>query len=96
MTTDSLRKDDLAAKVELAWLTDLTVGQRRTGPLFPGLPEDLIWTLVERRTKQWIFEGCWCGVPMMDIIIKEDDEFLTLTVMKEDTAYLVFPVKKDG
>jgi len=96
MTADALVKDALATKLELAWLTDLTVGQSRTSPLFPGLPEDIVWTLVERTKTQWMFEGVWCGIPMMDVVITETASCLTLTVVKEDPAFLPLPVKKEA
>jgi hypothetical protein len=93
---ETLRKDAPAAKAELTWLKDLTIGQRRLGPLFPGLPEDIEWTLVERTATQWMFEGVWCGVPMMDVIITETSEALMLTIVVENPDYLTFPVRKEA
>jgi hypothetical protein len=93
---DTLLKHAPAAKPEVDWLKDLTIGQSRTGPLFPGLPEDIVWTLVERTKTQWMFEGVWCGVPMMDVIITETSEALMLTTVVENPDYLTFPVRKEA
>lgn len=80
MAVDTLRTDSPAAKAEVEVLKHMAIGDTRLSALFPGLPEDIVWTLVERRVGKWEFEGVWCDVPLMTVVIHEDGELLVLNV----------------
>ena len=87
MADDTIRKDAPAARDELAVLQALSMGETRISTLFPVLGESIEWRLIQSHLKapqRWVFEGSFCDVPFITVVVTEEAEVLTITVAGKD------------
>lgn len=80
MADDTLFTEAPAAAGELSLLRSLKVGGTRRSVLFPGLPEDVVWTVVAASSEAWVLEGRWCDVAFAKATITVEGDAVQLAL----------------
>jgi hypothetical protein len=88
-----IKVDSQEGKFELEKLQRTKLGETRLGQLFPSIPTSMEWRCTRVKDgKLWEFEGSFCGIIAMTMLIQHVADSLFMEVKEEEK---VVPVQEN-